>query len=296
MGATVAPHWSILRVNRILTHTNLTEAGTSILVDLLSEDRLVVSCCQDALHNDRFQPERVQSKLRHVLKRSAKHMSSDQALDPYDRQILAPFVRRFARNASYQLCTVLAGDDGAATLRLDALPDRRDYREKVEDYVSRIRERLGSNGDSTRGPLDDDRDSESDSEDEDDDSLDIEFPNLSHLRRVLMTCESAQIQRREFFSFVYPELHQRLKKLAAKITNPIHPDVSTRGQYDWARFIAELRCADPQSMVFGPQETRGWVNRCQGAVETWSGMKWDWWPLKPYMRVLAGSTDEARVS
>ncbi|RDW76846.1 uncharacterized protein DSM5745_06838 [Aspergillus mulundensis] len=64
---------------------DMTEAGTSILVDLLSEDRLVISCCEDALHGARFRAETVQNKLRRLLKQSAIHMKSDPFPDPYDR-------------------------------------------------------------------------------------------------------------------------------------------------------------------------------------------------------------------
>jgi hypothetical protein len=98
---------------------DMAEARTSILVDLLIEDKLIMTCCQDALRNARFRPGRVQNKLRRLLKRCATNLKEDQLVDRFKRQILGPSIKHFSRSASNHFCIALEGCDGVSSLRFE---------------------------------------------------------------------------------------------------------------------------------------------------------------------------------
>ncbi|KAL4757697.1 uncharacterized protein BDW70DRAFT_142926 [Aspergillus foveolatus] len=50
----------------------------------------------------------------------------------------------------------------------------------------------------------------------------------------------------------------------------------------------------PGTILLDPPRREAWVNTVQGAAEAWTGMRWDWWPVKPYIRNL--SKHERRLS
>ncbi|KAL4814471.1 hypothetical protein BDW67DRAFT_165844 [Aspergillus spinulosporus] len=75
------------------------------------------------------------------------------------------------------------------------------------------------------------------------------FPNLSHLRRVLVGCEAFQRLRHDLVYFVYPSLDKRVKRLVAKFTDPAHPKYSEYRQYDWIRIVVEMRSFIPGTIL-----------------------------------------------
>ncbi|KAL4757696.1 uncharacterized protein BDW70DRAFT_163277 [Aspergillus foveolatus] len=202
---------------------DMAEAGTSILVNILIEDKHITTCCQDALRNARFRSGRVQNKLRLLLKRCATSLKEVQLMDRYDRRILGPFIKHFSRSVSNSFCMALGGGDGVSSLRLDSLPDGRDYQVKVEQYLTTSRGRFALSDHSVPATSYE-SESDTDSEEDEDDMPEFEFPNLSHLRRVLVVCEALQRLRHDLQNFVYPSLDERVKRLAAKFTDPAHPN------------------------------------------------------------------------
>ncbi|KAL4734433.1 hypothetical protein BDV11DRAFT_174782 [Aspergillus similis] len=272
---------------------DMKEAGTSILVKLLSEDKLITTCCHDALHNAMFRPGRVQRKLRRLLKRCATNLKQDQLIAQYDREILVPFIKRYSHSASNRFCMALRGSDEVLSLPLDSVPDGRDPRAKAEQYLKRARGRFALS-DRSVPATGYESESDSDSEEDEDDMLWLEFPNLNHLRRVLVGCAALRRLRHDLLYFVYPSLDKRVKRLAARFTDPAHPEYLEYRRYGWARVVVEMRCYVPGTILLDHPQRGGWMNTVQGAVEAWTGMRWDWWPLKPYMRNL--SEHERRVS
>ncbi|KAL4745351.1 hypothetical protein BDW72DRAFT_198726 [Aspergillus terricola var. indicus] len=238
-----------------------------------------MSCCQDALRNARFRLGRVQNKLRRLWKRCATNLKEDQLVDQYDRQILGLFIKRFSRSASSHLCEVLGSGDGVSSHDLSNLPDGRDPQVKVEQYLTeqyskRPRDRFALSKNTVPAARYE-SESDSNSDEGEDDMTEFEFPNLGP-RRVLAGCEALQRLRRDLLNFVYPSLDKRVKRLAessrTRRTQTTWSIVDTTGPGSWSE------CA----VLF------------LGAAEAWTGMRWDWWPLKPYMRNL--SKHERRLS
>ncbi|KAL3428893.1 hypothetical protein BDV09DRAFT_201144 [Aspergillus tetrazonus] len=289
---------SVFSIESGSSHTSaetgdMAEAGTSILVDLLTGDKLIMNCCQDALRIARFRPGRVQNKLRRLLRKCATNLKRDQLLDQYDRQILGVFIKHYSRNASSIFCTSLTDGYGALSHRLGSSPDGRDHQVKVEQYLKGERDRFALSDHSVPA-TGYEPESDSDSEEDEDDMSEVEFPNLSHLRRVLVGCEAFQRLRHDLLNFVYPSLDERVKRLAAKFTDPAHPKYLEYRRYPWARIVVEMRYFVPGTILLDHPQREGWVNTVQGAVEAWTRMRWDWWPLKPYIRDL--SEHERRLS
>jgi hypothetical protein len=267
---------------------DIMEAGTSILIDLLSEDNVIISCCTNALGDARFRPNRVQNKLRRLLKQCAVMLKKDESVAYYDRQILHPFLKHVSRNVSYQLCKVLEGGGDASTLRLDSSPDGRDHLRKVEWYFMKLQSRVGMSDHSVPNNGDDsESDSDSEDDEDEDDMLQVECPTLDHVRRVLVNCEAYQKLRNDLFLFVYPSFHDRVMKLVAKFRNPRQAGIPSSHYYDWSRILTEMRCVVPEKILFTNPQQFDLLNTCKGAAEGWTKVKWDWWPLKPYMRPLS---------
>lgn len=272
---------------------NEAEARTKILVDLLTKDKLIMNCCQDALRNARFRPGRLQNKLRRLLRKCGTNLKEDKLVDRHDRQILGSFIKYYSRSTSNHFCTGLEDGDGVSSLRLDSLPDGRDYQVKVEQYLKTARGRFALS-DYSVPATSYESESDSDSEEDEDDIPENEFPNLSHFSRVLVGCEAFRRLRHDLLNFVYPSLDERIKRLAAKFMDPAHLKYLEYRRYHWARIVVEMRYFVPGTILLDHPQREGWVNTVQGAAEAWTGMKWDWWPLKPYIRDL--SEHERRLS
>ncbi|KAI9375925.1 hypothetical protein BJX61DRAFT_41671 [Aspergillus egyptiacus] len=86
----------------------------------------------------------------------------------------------------------------------------------------------------------------------------------------------------------------RARELSEPYMNQEEVRVGLPQRYNWGRILAELRLAVPHTFSAERTASTGCINLCQGAMETWARAKWDWWPMRPYLRKIAG--DELRVS
>ncbi|KAL5051301.1 hypothetical protein BDW71DRAFT_170747 [Aspergillus fruticulosus] len=73
------------------------------------------------------------------------------------------------------------------------------------------------------GGFEDESEPESDPEDDEDNALDIEFPNLRHLRSPLLRCQAYQVFRHDLLHLVRPNFAERIKRLVADVRSPNHP-------------------------------------------------------------------------
>lgn len=265
---------------------DMTAAATTELVQLLRDDDLIVSCAKQALFGTAISRQKFQNKLRRLLKQWAQELKLESEPEPYEKYVAPIIVRRLSRNMSYQLCTSITGDDGGQ-LHLNTVPDETDHRVKVESYLRQGRERYQQSKHRSRKPnggSDDDSQSDADSED-DEFGLDFEFPNLERLRQFLIKSKPYQSLRENIFYLVYPNLHQRLEKQMASLSQS--HGLLLGEAHQCRTVISETQYASPPTMFLTDQEMEGWVNACQGLIEKCTRMKWDWWPLRPYRRTLA---------
>lgn len=243
--------------------TNMIAAGTAELVQLLLDDYLIASCAKEALRRTAISREKFQHKLHRLLKQWAQELKQESEPEPYEKYVAPLFMNRYSRDLSYLLCTSISSKDGGHSKR-------------------RSRDLNGGSDD----------DSKSDTDSEDDGlGMDYQLPNVERLRQFLVQSQSYQTFRERIFYFVYPDLHQRLKKQMTRLSqlHSLPPGDANLCQ----NVISETQHALPQTMILTRREMGGWVNACQELIERQTRMKWDWWPLRPCIRTLA--PDEWRL-
>ncbi|KAL4880349.1 hypothetical protein BJY04DRAFT_219345 [Aspergillus karnatakaensis] len=236
--------------------TDMTEAGTTALLQVLLDDDLIVSCAHEALHGGRIPRPRFQNKLRRLLNQWSQDLKGGSGAETYEEHVAPQFIRRFARNASHQLCAFISGDDGKFS-QLSTLPDERDYRVKVESYIQQGRDRYQKSKRPSKAAHRDSDDSQFDSDGDDNDlEPEFAFPNLERLRSLLVEGKAYDTLKYNLFHFMYPTFHQRIKKIMRK-----YPDLEFANPRQRQTIMSEMRYTLPGSFRSEDQESGGWVNQ-----------------------------------
>lgn len=136
----------------------------------------------------------------------------------------------------------------------------------------------------------DDSDQDSGPEDiNEEEPYDGSLAHLHHVEHLIQDSVAYQALCHRFYDLVYPSLQSKLRDLVVAWSRPDHEHHEHVSRYRLSNLIAELQYIRPQSIVFGKED--GTNSNChnitalwQGMVERWTGERWDWWPLLPYLR------------
>ena len=252
---------------------SVASSKTSVVSDkfsLLAADELVTCLLQNA-------------ELGVIYKAAldSRHVGADRFEGNF-RRILNHFSRdlkKEARNIGQTSAAVLVRRRSryiANTLRQKLEGPRRSYRHdhilhgedltnlnvlKVEQYLRSMKGSLSSSS-SDEPCIRDELQEELSSSDTDtlDNDLDDKLPELSHIKDFMFTSKAFLTLRTTFWELVDHSLRLNL-----------------------ARLTAEIECCRATPIDVSHEAIESSSNRIKGVIEDFTGVSWDWWPLKPRM-------------
>ncbi|KAL3469347.1 hypothetical protein BJX99DRAFT_265289 [Aspergillus californicus] len=244
------------------------QVGSEALVQLLLEDKTILSCCRAGFADESLGTRKIQNKLCDLLNICAEDLRKDELLDNNERHIVSSFVIGSSRMASQELCYLLL-DENVDMTHLTRLADHAElikklsmaFRGKTSSLLIQSEAGEDVNKQPNKSP-----------------------PDLNRLRRFLVPSTAYQSFCQAFFRFVNLQFYSRVIALVAQFARPDHPHDCPHHQYDWPRVVSDMRCMIPHSVRAGSGHPGGLTNSVKGIMESWTRTKWDWWPLMPYMR------------
>ncbi|CAI7569392.1 unnamed protein product [Penicillium pancosmium] len=282
--------------------------------NLLRENQQLVSLISGGISERRIGLLKMKSSFRRLLKHFADNLKAE-ALDERQKDIRT-FVSCYSANITQELFdNILTGgeqiiedsrdnnrEEGLKEPRFPVENDLKSLHEscpsrerQVEDYLENLygvppparspHQLNKSPGESEDGSVSEESD--------DEEAYEGGLQNLDQMKEFILESYAYQIFMSRLEELVQPTLYSQLRHIVKRWSVPEHKRHGRVARYKLHNLVTELRCVSPDQLRL-EKTSRGsslskTIGRWQHEVESWSGERWDWWPLPRCHRPLRES-------
>ena len=257
--------------------------GVEVFAALLLKNENFQRICKAALQEKSIPRTRIHRNLGKLFKLFASQLARETQGNQHANAI------KFVRGASSSIASRVLQSPGIVDI---SVLDKTNIGE-LEETNSRAKV-IGTEdvGDLTANaePVGSDSDDHLSLEDLDLQGQEI-MDELQKVENFFFQSNAFQIMERRFFDFVYPSLRSILMNW---ISYQRRIEIFTKEQLqDLELIVSELQHISSDQITLSLSDKRSFINSFKGKLEELTGETWDWWPLKPHMRILA--KDNARL-
>ncbi|KAJ5273156.1 P-loop containing nucleoside triphosphate hydrolase protein [Penicillium angulare] len=283
--------------------TSAVEVFTASLLGMESFQQV----CRFALEESGYSKKRIRRNLKKALGRFASHLTRDPELG------VEPHVIKFFRGAQLRIASLTmqslsktrpsgleesnirrVEEESSRAKVLDYLQTREDTSQLIqsEQFAVKNSEPDIQGKPEGRDELDSDSDSEADSiPDAPEIAERTLVDDLQRIEHLIFQSNAFQMMEREFHDFVFPSMRSILFKwILEKRRNG---EFMSTQLLNLEVVVSELQHVPPDKIALSFDEDTSILNTIKGLWEAFTAERWDWWPLRPYMRALGN--DEARL-
>ncbi|KAJ5995716.1 kinesin [Penicillium waksmanii] len=263
--------------------------------------------CRFALEESGYSKMRIRRNLEKALGRFASHLTREPELG------VEPHIIKFFRGSQLRIASLtmqslgktrpsgleesnirLVEEESSRAKVLDYLQTREDssrlIRNEQFDVINFEPHIQGKT--EGRDEVDSDSDSEADSiPDAPEIAEQTLVDDLQRIEHLIFHSNAFQIMEREFHDFVFPSMRSILFKWILKKRRS--GEFTSTQLHNLEVIVSELQHVGPDKIALSFDEDYSILNTIKGKWEAFTAERWDWWPLRPYMRALAN--DEARL-